>query len=105
MVSTYRIQGATGEWEVVIGLEVHAQVTSNAKLFSGASTAFGAEPNSQVSLAGLQAAPADRPDRRDGSLASSFAAGFVDDLDPELGGFLELAARWPRAWAVPAGNR
>lgn len=48
--STYRIQGATGEWEVVIGLEVHAQVTSNAKLFSGASTAFGAEPNSQVSL-------------------------------------------------------
>ncbi len=50
MVSTYRIQGATGEWEVVIGLEVHAQVTSNAKLFSGAATAFGAEPNSQVSL-------------------------------------------------------
>ena len=49
-MSTYRIQGATGEWEVVIGLEVHAQVTSNAKLFSGASTAFGAEPNSQVSL-------------------------------------------------------
>src|SRR5690606_7440236 len=46
-MSTYRIQGATGEWEVVIGLEVHAQVTSNAKLFSGASTAFGAEPNSQ----------------------------------------------------------
>ena len=40
--STYRIQGATGEWEVVIGLEVHAQVTSNAKLFSGAATAFGA---------------------------------------------------------------
>jgi aspartyl-tRNA(Asn)/glutamyl-tRNA(Gln) amidotransferase subunit B len=48
--TTYRIQGATGEWEVVIGLEVHAQVTSKAKLFSGASTAFGAEPNSQVSL-------------------------------------------------------
>lgn len=48
--STYRIQGATGEWEVVIGLEVHAQVTSNAKLFSGAATAFGAEPNAQVSL-------------------------------------------------------
>ncbi|GGB35463.1 aspartyl/glutamyl-tRNA(Asn/Gln) amidotransferase subunit B [Sphingomonas metalli] len=47
---TYRIQGATGEWEVVIGLEVHAQVTSNAKLFSGAATAFGAEPNTQVSL-------------------------------------------------------
>jgi len=48
--STYRIHGATGDWEVVIGLEVHAQITSNAKLFSGASTAFGAEPNSQVSL-------------------------------------------------------
>ncbi|MFT3977232.1 MAG: Asp-tRNA(Asn)/Glu-tRNA(Gln) amidotransferase subunit GatB [Sphingomonas bacterium] len=48
--STYRIKGATGDWEVVIGLEVHAQVTSNAKLFSGAATAFGAEPNTQVSL-------------------------------------------------------
>ena len=48
--STYRIKGATGEWEVVIGLEVHAQVTSNSKLFSGAATALGAEPNSQVSL-------------------------------------------------------
>jgi aspartyl-tRNA(Asn)/glutamyl-tRNA(Gln) amidotransferase subunit B len=48
--TNYRIQGATGEWEVVIGLEVHAQVTSNAKLFSGAATAFGAEPNTQVSL-------------------------------------------------------
>lgn len=48
--SAYRIQGATGEWEVVIGLEVHAQVTSQAKLFSGAATEFGAEPNSQVSL-------------------------------------------------------
>jgi len=49
-MSEYRIQGATGEWEVVIGLEVHAQVTSKAKLFSGASTEFGAEPNAQVSL-------------------------------------------------------
>ncbi|MGI9376868.1 Asp-tRNA(Asn)/Glu-tRNA(Gln) amidotransferase GatCAB subunit B [Altererythrobacter sp. FM1] len=49
-MSSYRIQGVTGEWEVVIGLEVHAQVTSNAKLFSGASTEFGAEPNAQVSL-------------------------------------------------------
>ncbi|MGF7168976.1 aspartyl-tRNA(Asn)/glutamyl-tRNA(Gln) amidotransferase subunit B [Sphingobium xanthum] len=48
--STYRIAGATGDWEVVIGLEVHAQVTSQAKLFSGAATAFGAEPNTQVSL-------------------------------------------------------
>jgi aspartyl-tRNA(Asn)/glutamyl-tRNA(Gln) amidotransferase subunit B len=49
-MTDYRIQGTTGAWEVVIGLEVHAQVTSNAKLFSGAATAFGAEPNSQVSL-------------------------------------------------------
>ncbi len=49
-MSDYRIQGATGEWEVVIGLEVHAQVVSEAKLFSGAATAFGAEPNTQVSL-------------------------------------------------------
>ncbi|MFN3727057.1 MAG: Asp-tRNA(Asn)/Glu-tRNA(Gln) amidotransferase subunit GatB [Allosphingosinicella sp.] len=49
-MSDYRIHGATGEWEVVIGLEVHAQVVSNAKLFSGASTEFGAEPNQQVSL-------------------------------------------------------
>jgi aspartyl-tRNA(Asn)/glutamyl-tRNA(Gln) amidotransferase subunit B len=44
------IKGATGGWEVVIGLEVHAQVTSQSKLFSGASTAFGGEPNSHVSL-------------------------------------------------------
>jgi len=49
-MSNYRIQGVTGEWEVVIGLEVHAQVTSQSKLFSGSATAFGAEPNSQVSL-------------------------------------------------------
>ncbi len=49
-MSDYRIQGATGDWEVVIGLEVHAQVSSNAKLFSGASTKFGAEPNANVSL-------------------------------------------------------
>ncbi|HLZ06761.1 MAG TPA: Asp-tRNA(Asn)/Glu-tRNA(Gln) amidotransferase subunit GatB [Bradyrhizobium sp.] len=44
------VKGSTGDWEVVIGMEVHAQVTSNAKLFSGASTAFGGEPNSHVSL-------------------------------------------------------
>jgi aspartyl-tRNA(Asn)/glutamyl-tRNA(Gln) amidotransferase subunit B len=44
------IKGQTGDWEVVIGMEIHAQVTSNAKLFSGASTAFGGEPNTQVSL-------------------------------------------------------
>ncbi|MFZ0836573.1 MAG: Asp-tRNA(Asn)/Glu-tRNA(Gln) amidotransferase subunit GatB [Xanthobacteraceae bacterium] len=44
------IKGATGDWEIVIGMEVHAQVTSQAKLFSGASTAFGGEPNAHVSL-------------------------------------------------------
>src|ERR1700726_911224 len=44
------IKRATGDWEMVIGLEVHAQVTSNAKLFSGASTEFGGAPNSHVSL-------------------------------------------------------
>src|SRR5438128_958092 len=43
------IEGRTGQWEVVIGLETHAQVIARAKLFSGAATAFGAEPNSQVS--------------------------------------------------------
>jgi aspartyl-tRNA(Asn)/glutamyl-tRNA(Gln) amidotransferase subunit B len=48
--STYRIHGNTGEWEVVIGLEVHAQISSQSKLFSGAATEFGQEPNSQVSL-------------------------------------------------------
>lgn len=44
------ISGATGDWEVIIGLEVHAQVTSNSKLFSGSSTKFGAEPNAHVSF-------------------------------------------------------
>lgn len=47
---SYVIEGRTGAWELVIGLEVHAQVVSQAKLFSGASTAFGAEPNTQVSF-------------------------------------------------------
>ena len=44
------IPGATGDWEVIIGMEVHAQVTSESKLFSGASTAFGAAPNANVSM-------------------------------------------------------
>lgn len=47
---TFRIKGDTGDWEVVMGLEIHAQVASNAKLFSGASTAFGSDPNCNVSL-------------------------------------------------------
>src|SRR5580698_3060608 len=46
----YTLQGSTGPWEVVVGLEVHAHVISNAKLFSCAATAFGAEPNTQVSF-------------------------------------------------------
>ncbi|WP_158918182.1 Asp-tRNA(Asn)/Glu-tRNA(Gln) amidotransferase subunit GatB [Caulobacter sp. S45] len=46
----YRIDGRTGEWEVVLGLEIHAQVASDAKLFSGAPTGFGAQPNEHVSL-------------------------------------------------------
>src|SRR5210317_2156527 len=46
----YYLEGQTGKWEDIIGLEVHAQVTSNAKLFSSSSTKFGSDPNSQVSL-------------------------------------------------------
>ncbi|GAB5457642.1 MAG: Asp-tRNA(Asn)/Glu-tRNA(Gln) amidotransferase subunit GatB [Henriciella sp.] len=48
--ATYTLKGETGDWEVVMGLEIHAQVASEAKLFSGASTAFGADPNHNVSL-------------------------------------------------------
>src|SRR6516225_9431863 len=44
------LKGSTGDWEVVIGMELHAQVTSQSKLFSGASTEFGGAPNSHVSL-------------------------------------------------------
>ena len=47
---TYTVKGQTGDWQLVIGLEVHAQIKSNAKLFSGSSTEFGAEPNSHVSF-------------------------------------------------------
>ncbi len=50
MTGARTIVGATGEWELVIGLEVHAQAATRSKLFSGAATAFGAEPNAQVSL-------------------------------------------------------
>src|SRR6187455_3479210 len=48
--SSKLIRGSTGDWEIVVGMEVHAQVSSNAKLFSGASTEFGGAPNSHVSL-------------------------------------------------------
>ena len=50
MTTSKLIKGATGDWEVVIGMEVHAQVASKSKLFSGASTEFGGAPNSHVSL-------------------------------------------------------
>src|ERR1700684_2731800 len=46
----YALEGRSGTWEVVVGLEVHAQVISQSKLFSGAATAFGADPNTQVSF-------------------------------------------------------
>ncbi|MBL8663199.1 MAG: Asp-tRNA(Asn)/Glu-tRNA(Gln) amidotransferase GatCAB subunit B, partial [Candidatus Odyssella sp.] len=49
-MSANLLEGRTGKWEVVIGMEVHAQVNAKSKLFSGASTEFGAEPNTQVSL-------------------------------------------------------
>ncbi len=48
--SSKTIQGRTGDWEIVMGLEIHAQVASKAKLFSGAAVGFGAGPNEQVSL-------------------------------------------------------
>src|SRR3982751_551886 len=48
--SAKRLKGSTGDWEVIVGLEIHAQVTSRSKLFSGASTEFGGEPNAHVSL-------------------------------------------------------
>ncbi len=48
--SKYWIKGAKADWEVIIGMEIHAQVNSRAKLFSGASTGFGAEPNAHVSF-------------------------------------------------------
>ena len=49
-MSSYRIEGESGEWEMVVGLEIHAQVVSHAKLFSDAPTDFGAGANTQVSL-------------------------------------------------------
>jgi aspartyl-tRNA(Asn)/glutamyl-tRNA(Gln) amidotransferase subunit B len=50
VVVSYQVEGATGAWEIVVGLEVHAQVTSRAKLFSGASAEYGAAANTQVSF-------------------------------------------------------
>ena len=68
------IEGETGSWEVVIGMEVHAQVTSNAKLFSGASTEFGGEPNSHVSLVDA-AMPGMLPVINEGCIAQAIRTG------------------------------
>ena len=68
------IEGATGKWEVVIGMEVHAQVTSQAKLFSGASTEFGGEPNSHVSLVDA-AMPGMLPVINEGCIAQAIRTG------------------------------
>jgi aspartyl-tRNA(Asn)/glutamyl-tRNA(Gln) amidotransferase subunit B len=68
------IEGATGEWEMVIGMEIHAQVTSNAKLFSGASTEFGGEPNSHVSLVDA-AMPGMLPVINEGCVAQAIRTG------------------------------
>src|SRR5918994_4772766 len=68
------IKGETGPWEVVIGMEVHAQVTSNAKLFSGASTEFGGEPNSYVSLVDA-AMPGMLPVINEGCIAQAIRTG------------------------------
>src|SRR5215831_15832478 len=68
------IKGATGSWEVVIGMEVHAQVNSQAKLFSGASTAFGGEPNSHVSLVDA-AMPGMLPVINEGCVAQAVRTG------------------------------
>jgi aspartyl-tRNA(Asn)/glutamyl-tRNA(Gln) amidotransferase subunit B len=71
---TKLIRGATGDWEVVIGLEVHAQVTSQAKLFSGASTEFGGAPNSHVSLVDA-AMPGMLPVINEGCIAQAVRTG------------------------------
>jgi aspartyl-tRNA(Asn)/glutamyl-tRNA(Gln) amidotransferase subunit B len=68
------IEGETGPWEVVIGMEIHAQVTSNAKLFSGASTEFGGEPNSHVSLVDA-AMPGMLPVINEGCIAQAIRTG------------------------------
>jgi len=68
------IEGATGAWEMVIGMEIHAQVTSNAKLFSGASTEFGGDPNSHVSLVDA-AMPGMLPVINEGCIAQAIRTG------------------------------
>src|SRR6188474_3283566 len=68
------IKGTTGDWEVVVGMEVHAQVSSKAKLFSGASTEFGGEPNSHVSLVDA-AMPGMLPVINEGCIAQAVRTG------------------------------
>jgi len=77
------IQGKTGDWEIVIGLEVHAQVISESKLFSGAATAFGAEPNSQVSLVDA-AMPGMLPVLNGHSVAQAVKTGLALDAEINL---------------------
>ncbi|MBW7920815.1 MAG: Asp-tRNA(Asn)/Glu-tRNA(Gln) amidotransferase subunit GatB [Rubellimicrobium sp.] len=69
-----RIAGATGDWEIVIGLEVHAQIATQAKLFSGSSTRFGAEPNANVSY-GDAAMPGTLPVLNRGCIAQAVRTG------------------------------
>jgi aspartyl-tRNA(Asn)/glutamyl-tRNA(Gln) amidotransferase subunit B len=70
------LKGSTGDWEIVVGLEVHAQATARAKLFSGASAEFGAEPNSQVSLVDA-AMPGMLPVVNEESLRQAVRTGFA----------------------------
>jgi aspartyl-tRNA(Asn)/glutamyl-tRNA(Gln) amidotransferase subunit B len=74
-VASNLITGATGDWEIVIGMEVHAQVASNSKLFSGASTAFGGAPNSHVSLVDA-AMPGMLPVINEACIAQAVRTGF-----------------------------
>src|SRR6187431_1123261 len=77
------IKGQTGDWEVVIGMEVHAQVTSKSKLFSGASTEFGGEPNSHVSLVDA-AMPGMLPVINEGCIAQAVRTGLGLDAKINL---------------------
>ena len=88
------IKGQTGDWEVVIGLEVHAQVISKSKLFSGAATEFGGEPNSHVSLVDA-AMPGMLPVINEECVRQAIRTG--------LAGRPQRSA-WPRAHRSPAGR-
>src|SRR6202166_2638156 len=77
------IKGATGDWEMVIGLEIHAQVTSKSKLFSGASTEFGGEPNAHVSLVDA-AMPGMLPVINEECVRQAIRTGFWLNAEPNL---------------------